>query len=43
MTMPKVVVRPEYLGTAIGFAYIFVKLQALLGLKSLHPYRPAPR
>jgi hypothetical protein len=43
MTMPTVVVRPEYRGTAIGFAYMFVKLPALLGLKSFYPYRPAPR
>ncbi|MDQ0392390.1 MFS transporter [Labrys monachus] len=32
MTIPTMVARPEYRGTASGFAYIFVKLPSFLGI-----------
>ena len=32
MTVPTVVARPEYRGTASGFAYIFVKLPSFLAI-----------
>jgi Na+/melibiose symporter-like transporter len=32
MTIPTVVARPEYRGTASGFSYMFVKLAAFLAI-----------
>jgi hypothetical protein len=32
VTIPAVVARPEYRGTATGFAYVFVKLPAFLSI-----------
>ncbi len=32
MTIPTVVARPEYRGTASGFAYMFVKLPSFLAI-----------